>query len=905
MAFFDVRRGEGAVVLRTTLTLFGLIAAHTMLETARDALFLEALPASRLPLVYVLLAGLSVVAAKGNTRFVAAFGRRNALVITLLAAAYGTIVFYLIPRSAAAIFGLYVWSALLGTVLVVQFWMYCGQLYTVAQGSRLFGLVTAGGVLGAVTGASAAVGVLRMIPVEALLLVAAGIFLGTSGLLTTLDVDTPDAPPQRGEAPARSGPGLFKDYPYLLRISALLAVSTSAVLITDYLFKSAAARAFPPEELGTFFAQYYAVLNAVALVVQVFVAGQLVNRAGVISAFLVLPLMLLAGGIASVLLGGVFLAVLVTKGADGALRHSLHRITTELLWLPLPDRVRAQSKAFVDTVVVRSVQAVIAGLLLLLAMFDLDSTRVLGGLIAGLAALWAASAIALRGPYLDLFRHALNRNTPDERRNLQLDLNSVELVVEALSSRDEIQVVAAIDLLAASDRARLIPALILYHESEAVLIRSLEAIGTKDRRDWIPLAERLLDHKSPQVRVAALKALARKGDRLTVEKRMLDINPYVRAHAAFWLAQTHDGDLVKDPAVSQILAMGGEAGAEAQVGLLEAIREDGDQRWVEVISELAKSSNDRVVETAVLAIGKVRDDRFIPLLIDRLGLRAGRDVVRDAIASMGDPALDALEAALGASDTPRQVRRHIPRTISRFDSLRAVQILTDHLGREKDGAVRFKILRGLGRLVASTSLRVEREAIERRLHVELLEYLRLLSLRVPIEAGLETTPEAARSGRLLVGLLTDKMNQALERIFRLLQIAHRNEDLRSVSFAVRSNDKRVRAQALEFLSALTLSSSVPENRDLIRIIMDDMSEDEQLERVHQLLPHQPTTHRAAVLRLLEDEDESLAGIATYHGLEIGGFQQEVIDASKDGLLRRQVKTMLEGISGLREAPSVA
>src|SRR5262245_48092553 len=144
--YFDVREGEGRLVIRTTITLFGLIAAHTMLETARDALFLGQLTANRLPLVYVLLAGLSIVVAKANTRFTEGFGRRNVLIITLLAAAYGTILLFLIPSSKTAIFALYVWSALLGTVMVVQFWMYCGHLFTVSQGSRLFGLVTSGGV---------------------------------------------------------------------------------------------------------------------------------------------------------------------------------------------------------------------------------------------------------------------------------------------------------------------------------------------------------------------------------------------------------------------------------------------------------------------------------------------------------------------------------------------------------------------------------------------------------------------------------------------------------------------------------------------------------------------------------------------------------------------------------------
>ena len=43
--FIDLGEGEVGLDARTTLTLFGLIAAHTLLETARDALFLEKLSA--------------------------------------------------------------------------------------------------------------------------------------------------------------------------------------------------------------------------------------------------------------------------------------------------------------------------------------------------------------------------------------------------------------------------------------------------------------------------------------------------------------------------------------------------------------------------------------------------------------------------------------------------------------------------------------------------------------------------------------------------------------------------------------------------------------------------------------------------------------------------------------------
>src|SRR5687767_5540195 len=96
----DLRAGEHGPALRAMSALFGLIAGHTMLETARDALFLVKLPASRLGLVYAVLAGLSLIAIKVNAAFVQRFGRRNALIFTLMTAAYGTTILYLAPRSS-------------------------------------------------------------------------------------------------------------------------------------------------------------------------------------------------------------------------------------------------------------------------------------------------------------------------------------------------------------------------------------------------------------------------------------------------------------------------------------------------------------------------------------------------------------------------------------------------------------------------------------------------------------------------------------------------------------------------------------------------------------------------------------------------------------------------------------
>jgi hypothetical protein len=56
----DVRPEERRPTAIAFLVLFGILAAHTILETARDALFLARLPPSQLPWVYLAMAAIAV-----------------------------------------------------------------------------------------------------------------------------------------------------------------------------------------------------------------------------------------------------------------------------------------------------------------------------------------------------------------------------------------------------------------------------------------------------------------------------------------------------------------------------------------------------------------------------------------------------------------------------------------------------------------------------------------------------------------------------------------------------------------------------------------------------------------------------------------------------------------------------
>ncbi len=911
----DVRAGEAQPATRAFITLFGMIAGHTVLETARDALFLETLPAERLALVYLALAVIGLVVRAYNLRFIRRVGRRNAVVFTLVVAAFGTTLLHFQPITPTSVFAIYLWSGLLATVMVVQFWLLVGQLFTVAQGKRLFGPIAAGGVLGATVGGVTGAAVLHTLEAlgtgrataddpagaRVLLLVAAIFFLATAVALTTIETEEDDVLPDSGTADPQRPSGALEagERSYVWRIGLLIALSTATVLTTDYLFKLTAKATIPAAELGQFFAGFYAVLNGIALVVQLLVARHLLQRLGVAAALALLPLLLVGGGLTVVLVGGGIVAVLATKGFDGALRHSVNRVSTELLYLPLSTELRNRSKSLLESVVLRTTQAVTATALMVLAAVELQSPRVIAGIVVALAAGWLAVAVLLRRPYLDRFRHRLGAGRLDPTVRLdELDMGSLRSVLSALSSTEEARVVAAMDVLVEAKRSGLIPALIFYHESEAVQLRALELIATADRDDWMEHAKRLLDRGTQPVRIAAVRALGRAGRHEPIERVSGDVSPAVRAHAAFFLASwddsvpplhhpliapllgddghEHSSDKRADEAQTQRLDQAAGAGApdpchdahgtshRARGALADALALDGDQRWADVLLALARHHHCVAIERVVMAMARIRDQRFVPALIARLARRSGRAHVREALVQLGDEALAALEDALIDPRTRRRVRLHIPQTIARFGSQQAAAILTTRLGAERDGAVRYKVLRGLGRLVARNDVSVDTETITQQVSDTLVEHLRLLSLQLPLErhAG-ELDNLGYQTGRLLVRLLGDKRRQALERGFRLFGILHRREDVRGIHVALQSRDRHVRANAHEFLDALA-SDTGAECRELMMLVADDLSAEERVTRATDFIGQPPQDAEQALEQLLTDQDATVVALASCH-----------------------------------------
>jgi hypothetical protein len=115
---------------------------------------------------------------------------------------------------------------------------------------------------------------------------------------------------------------------------------------------------------------------------------------------------------------------------------------------------------------------------------------------------------------------------------------------------------------------------------------------------------------------------------------------------------------------------------------------------------------------------------------------------------------------------------------------------------------------------------------------------------------------------LLAGLLDDKLHQSLERVFRLLAIAHPREDFRRVRLASLSGDPYTRANAGELLDALMRRRDQQPLRMLLRLVTEDLPSAERAARAAPLVGRPvPAGRDEALSTLMRDHDPVLAGLA--------------------------------------------
>src|SRR6185503_628991 len=263
----------------------------------------------------------------------------------------------------------------------------------------------------------------------------------------------------------------------------------------------------------------------------------------------------------------------------------------------------------------------------------------------------------------------------------------------------------------------------------------------------------------------------------------------------------------------------------------------------------------------------VRSEAFLPALLAMLSERELRGAAREAFVACGEPALRFLEASLTDEALPHEIRRNLPRTISQFPPAQAAGVLQAQLLQERDGQVRYRMIRGLGRLATDNhdlkfDVRLLRKGIERTLEAA----FRLAHWRSTLLAGAAAEQRRATPRHaLLASLLLDKEQQNTERLFRLLGLVYRDEDFRNIHRGLRNSNAKVRASSRELLEN-TVRRPL---RDPVLALVDDAPLEARLARARPYYEAATLDYQGLLSALLDQRSETLRALAAYHVGELG------------------------------------
>jgi len=867
VSFFAIRAGERRDVWTAFLTLFALIASHALLETARDALFLAKIPASRLPLMFLAIAGLSVALVKVNGLATRRLNSRRALSALTLTAAAITLGFFGLGQHLGVwgLYALYVWSGLLATLVLAHFWDLVAERFTITQAKRLYGFIGAGSVLGAIAGSGAASLLARAMHADRLVLVAA-VGLAIAGLIPLLFAERANAPHASEEAPRLSDTVAYvAQDPYAQRVVAALFLATVCLTISDFVFKSSIAALVPKAQLGAFLGSVYFATNVLSLLCQVGLVAWIFRRLSLGAALGVLPALLVACGL-GIAATGALAAVIALKAVDGSLRYSLHRTAAELLILPFGDDGRQRVKTFVDLVGQRGGQVFASLAILGFASLNAPTRAVSAGL-AVLAATWLGYAIALRGPYLAVFRARLKASRSNQLEHFpELDVASLETLLASFESPIDREVMAALNVLEREHKIHLMPALLLHHPSEQVVVQVLILLTRSGRRSAVPTINRIIEHSSPQVRAAAFAALAVLAPDPEHLRRQLVAEPSEEVRATLLVNLLVSGGTLTAERQQQIDELLVSGTAPARVAFADAVGHGHAPGFERALSVLLQSAETEVRQAAVRAMGNLATESLLPQIVAALGDERTRPDAERALLSYGGSAMPALVARFQDLSSAHALRWRLPGAMALCSSKQTVNTLIEWLPREPDGSVRFAILLVLERLVRQhPTLSLDRAALGRSVSETLTRAYRHLDARLNLVRGAEQdTSHKTLGHELLHDLLRDKERNARGRLFRLLGLLHPAEDFGQIYRSL-TLSKQHRATSVELLENI-LSEPV---RSAVLGLVDDCADELRLTRAGRYHRTRPLGYSALLAQLAEGESAAIRELARYHADELG------------------------------------
>lgn len=813
----DIQPGESRAAALLFFSLFFSLIFQYATKTIRQASFLDAFGAERLPWVYLLVPLVSYPGLLFYEALVRRFPPTRVLAITCLATSITLVLFWwLFGLSQAWVaFAFYLWVTVAIGLNLSLVWAVATVVLDPRQAKRLFGLLGAGAILGGIVGGQVARLVSVSFGARATLLAAAGA-LTVAAVCSFVSAPAQVVARERrghevGEA-AGGGISAVRHSPFLSRLAGVLVLSMISAQIIDLQFNWVVQQATSGfSDRAAFFGNFYSVTGIAAALLQLFGTARIHRFLGVGFALRVLPASMAAGTAMLFVAATFWPAALLFSGlalklGENGIRYSLDQSTRELMFVPVPRKTRMKAKAVIDVLLQRGAKG-IAAIVLLPVAFGWLTPVGAAGLNLVIIALWLGMLPGLYREYVQAFRKRLHERDdggePDHAMPIDLaDASTLEILIESLGSQDSRQVIHSLDLLASHGRGRLVPPLLLYHDDPEVRARTLEILDEAGRSDALPLIERRLGDADPGVRALAIRVLADLeagdlGDLMA--PRLMDSDPSIRAAAIACLATSESKESAQR-AAEALYDMLSDAEVDSRVQGTRCLGAIPEPMFREQLVHLLYDRDYRVVNEAIGAVRRrVQRDgwtpMYLPTLISLLRDRRLKHEVREALVALGDQVLPALVHFLNDPEEQVWVRRALPITIAMLECPEAPIELLRNLSHQRDPFLRRKVIEAIcSARAALPDEAVVADVVREQVRVEIRRFLK----RKADLSALAGSP-APGPTMLLEQLLESRAQDHLTNVFGLLSLVYPPTHIWAAHRSLTQRRQEGHAHALEYL----------------------------------------------------------------------------------------------------------
>ena len=653
----NIHPSEAGVVSNLFAIQFFLVSGSSFLFITGNAIFLARLSVNQLPLALI-LTGIALLLFNKLFHQVSKVLSERALmirVVTFCIAITGLLALVNYIDNPWMSMALFVWFNIVFLLLESVFWGLVASVFDVREGRRLFTVIGGGDIPAELIGYLSLVLIAPVIGLSNMLWITVAFFviaLGFSRRIFNLPrirdslANHHLEKTQFDQARHKNDRGNR----LILAIAGLSLVSFSAVWLIDYLFLVEVNLRYDTDlELAYFLGLFFAGGRVLAIFIKFLLSSRFLNYVGLTGSLLLSPMMIL--GFLALIFGAqhyfpdmevlLYLIGIMTLLSE-ILRSTIQEPVTLILFQPLRIDLRLKGHTIAQGYMYAVAVSAIG--ILLFAMKDpIAGWLTLLIVLAGVTIIWILFVFVVKKVYLHNLHTALSRGYLSGNSLFLEDQATIDLLLGKTESEELSEVIFALDLLEKGEYLKLddVFRAALDRQDPVLTDYVLQRIEINDMDQFRPyLLDAILGQAGPELPAKYLRTISR----LEPEDELLwsfvnNEDPEIRDASLTGLCSNHHVDY-RSEVRTRLGILSQSDDEQDRKSVARIIGQSGNVTYIDFLEDLLEDGSREVVGAALVTIGSMRAEVFIPKIVSMAHRTDIRKQAVMALASMEEAAID-------------------------------------------------------------------------------------------------------------------------------------------------------------------------------------------------------------------------------------------------------------------------